>query len=81
MILHDHSKVTYKRIATHLGGAYTVTYNGKLAGHVMPSPRGGWRYLLVGDDSDRDWITGYSTRRDATDHLLSAFSPSASWLT
>jgi hypothetical protein len=80
MYLHDHSKVHYRAVRTYIGGAYSVTYGGKLAGHVMRSPSGGWRYLLVGDDSDRDWIAGFTTRKDAADHLLSAFSPSASWL-
>lgn len=79
MTLHDHSQVHYKKVATYIGGAYSVTYNGKLAGHVRQG-RKGWSYLLVGNDSDTSWITGFSTRKDAADHLLSAFSPSAAWL-
>lgn len=80
MILHDHTKVRYAPVSTHLGGAYTVTYDGRMSGHVMRSPRKGWRYLALGADSDRDWVAGFGTRKLATDHLLSANSPSAGWL-
>lgn len=82
MILHDHSEVKYTPVSTFIGGAYSVTYKGRLAGHVMHSASGvGWRYLLIGNDSNRDWISGFGTREYAADHLLSAYSPSAPWLT
>lgn len=79
-LLYDHSRVRYAPVSTFTGGAYSVTFDWKLTGHVQRSPRGGWRYLLIGADSDRDWVTGFETRKDAADHLLSAFSPSAAWL-
>jgi hypothetical protein len=79
MLLHDHKQVRYAKVRTYIGDAYSVTYRGKLAGHVMR--RGtAWAYLLVGDNSDTQWMGGFFTRKDATDHLLSAFSPSAAWL-
>ena len=79
MILHDHSKVRYSALSTHIGRAYTVHFDGKMAGHVMR--RGtAWAYLPLGANSDTEWMGGYFTRKDAADHLLSYNSPSAAWL-
>jgi hypothetical protein len=84
MKLHDHSQIRYSQVsAPGNGTAYQVfrldpgEHLGKVAGQVMRSPRGGWRYRLAGST---DWVGGFATRADAADHLLSAFSPSASWL-
>lgn len=79
MILHDHAKVRYISVSTYIGNAYSVQYDGKLTGHVMRRSHG-WGYLPLGGNSDSGWIVGFNTRKDAADHLISAFSPSASWL-
>lgn len=67
--------ITYKRIAR----GYEVYRSGEFIGYVRRSQDGpGWAYAL--DPQDHWTRVPHSTRHQVTDHLLSAWSPMASWL-
>ena len=76
MILHDHAGITYPRIGR---GEYKVKHSGEVLGYVKHSARWSsfWSYRTPDQTT---WVSVPGTRKDATDHLLSALSPSAAWL-
>jgi hypothetical protein len=90
--LHDHSTIYYRRTADLAETGYEVRLRDKdeLVGHVRPSKSqpGGWAYQVSGDpafapkglDQAGWWVAVSGTRKDAADHLLSAYSPSAHFL-
>ncbi len=85
--LWAHDKISYGRpveVANPDGSPRTATpvkYSGTLVGYVTRAEiaADGWCYRVIGND-DKLWVSGFETRADAADHLLSAWSPSAAWL-
>lgn len=80
--LHDHTKIYYRKTADLAETGYEVRMRAgdELVGRVRPSKSQSesWAYQL--DNGEPGWVTLYGTRKDAADHLLSAYSPSAAWL-
>jgi hypothetical protein len=85
--LWNHDKITYSsRVEvdnpdSSTRWAYPVTYDGHAAGYVARAENhaDGWAYLPAGREGS-PWITGFETRADAADNLLSYQSPIAGWL-
>lgn len=77
MLLHDHAGITLPRTGS---GEYKVLRKGEVLGYVRHSRRWSsfWSYRI--DDTDT-WVSVPGTRTLAVDHLLSARSLSAIWLT
>jgi hypothetical protein len=94
MIIHDHTGIKYVgiHITKHEGGQrhiFKITRRGQVLGYVARSLttgapiRAGWSYCTEPEpEVAANWtqVGPGSTREDATDHLLSALSPSAAWL-
>lgn len=87
--LWDHTKIHYTdRRDVNGRTVYTVTHHGEPVGCVSRGARksDGWRYAEITEGKPTDvtagtkWSPSHETRADAADHLLSARSPSAAWL-
>ena len=77
MMLNDSAGITLPRTGT---GEYKVKRSGEILGYVRHSARWSsfWSYRTPDSET---WVSIPGTRADAVDHLLSALSPSAPWLT